>query len=288
VTHALTLDVGGSHVTAALVALTDRRVERQARRNVLHSAPQAAIVEAWTQAALDALGAFGGPLSHWGVAVPSPFEHAAGCSRMTHKFPALLGVPLRPLLETAVQGTPLSGLPVRFGNDADLFALGEWWAGAGRGSDRIIGLTLGTGLGSGFISGGQVVTNGRDVPPDGELWNVPFRGGLSEDFTCGAALTRAWASLTGETLSAYDLAQQAETGDGVACAVFAAFGGDLAAVLQPWTERFAAERVVLGGNVSRAFALFVPALRGGLPGCDVRLSEQFERAGLLGAAALTH
>ena len=286
--HALALDVGGSHVTAALVSLSGRRVLREARRTLAHDAPLEHIVGGWAEAALEAVGSSHVTLSHLGVAVPGPFDLPGGASQMTHKFAALLGVPLRPLLAEALSGSVLRGLTVRFGNDADLFALGEWWAGAGQGSRRMIGLTLGTGLGSGFVLDGQAVTEGKDVPADGELWNTPFRDGVAEHWACGAAVTRAWEAQSGGAapLSAREVAALAEQGDTRATATFTAFGHDLAELLRPWAERFGAERVVLGGNVSRAFDLFAPAMQAGLPGCEVRRSEHFEQAGLLGAAAL--
>lgn len=285
--YAVTLDVGGSHVTAALVQLPERRIERLARRAVHHDAPQLTLLRTWAEAALEALGHPDVALAHVGVAVPSPFDAQAGISRMEHKFPALREVPLRPALAQLLKGTPLAHVPILFGNDADLFALGEWWAGAGQGCARLIGLTLGTGLGSGFIRDGQIMTAGRGVPPDGELWNRPYRGEIAETFACGAALTRAWEALRGHRLSARELAAKAEAGDTAAQAVFRAFGHDLAEILHPWISSFQTERVVLGGNVSRAFPLFGPALQADLPACDVRISGHFEQAGLLGAAVLT-
>ena len=285
-TYALTMDVGGSHVTAALVDVAARTVLRRARRDVPHTAPLGQLLGGWMAAGLEALGDSTGPVGHIGIAVPSPFDHLAGVSGMEHKFSALLGRPLRLELTLKLAGTPLEGVPIRFGNDADLFALGEWWAGAGRGSGRMIGLTLGTGLGSGFIDHGRVVTSGPEVPPGGELWSVPFRGERSETFACGAALPRLSLARGGEALTAHQLAQRAGTGDLAALEVFQKFGMDLAEVLAPWMDRFQAERVVLGGNVSRAFDLFAPSLRASLGGGEVMVSEHFETAGLLGAAAL--
>lgn len=300
-THALTLDVGGSHVTAARVSLARRRVEREARRTLAHTEPLNALLRGWVGAALEAAGDHTGPLSHLGLAVPGPFDLEGGVSQMTHKFPALRGVPLRPLLTEHFADTPLGGLPILFGNDADLFALGEWWAGRERmagervpaADDRMIGLTLGTGLGSGFIAAGRVVASGGTVPPGGELWSVPHRGALAETFACGAAVTRAWTALGGPSEpAARDLAVLASAGDERALETFRVFGTDLADVLWPWAERFGARRVVLGGSVSYAFSLFGPAVQAGLdarPGleCQVQVSEHFERAGLLGAAALS-
>ncbi|WP_424950667.1 ROK family protein [Deinococcus sp.] len=291
--HALTLDVGGSHVTAAVVSLAQRQFEAHARRNLPHTAPLNTLMDGWMGAALEALGSRPQDLglSHLGIAVPGPFDTLKGVSLMTHKFAALYGVPLLPLLMKRLSGTPLEALPIRFGNDADLFALGEGWAGAGRGSERLIGLTLGTGLGSGFVEHGRAVVGGPRVPPGGELWSVPWGNGVCEDLACGATLTRAWQRATGVLISARALADLAASGDERALAVFRDFGTGLAGIVAPWAERFGAQRVVLGGSVSHAFGLFGPAVQSeltarGLAGCRVLVSEHFEGAGLLGAAAL--
>jgi glucokinase len=308
--HALTLDVGGSHVTAARVSLSQRRVEREARRTLAHTEGLERLLNGWAEAALEVAGDHGGAFSHVGLAVPSPFDMDGGVSLMQHKFPGLFGVPLRPLLARRFTDTPLHGLPILFGNDADLFALGEWWAGGqerGQGehltddqssADRMIGLTLGTGLGSGFVAEGKVVTTGDTVPPGGELWNTPYRGAVAETFACGAALPRAWAALGGSDElggqgepAARDLAALASAGDESALKAFQVFGSDLAGLLWPWVKRFGARRVVLGGSVSNAFDLFGPVVQSCLDlhariECRVQVSDYFERAALLGAAAL--
>ncbi|GGJ76358.1 ROK family protein [Deinococcus aquiradiocola] len=280
---AVTLDVGGSHVTAARVDLQARRVTGDvARLDVPHTAGLDDVLASWVQAALEVAGT--GPVTHLGFAVPGPFNLRGGVSLMTHKFAALHGVPLREALAARLRGTPLAGVPVCFGNDADLFALGEWWAGAGEQQD-LIGVTLGTGLGSGFVRDGQVVTDGPGVPEDGELWSTPFRDGLAEAYASGAAVTRLAQAMLGETLSARDLAALEPER---AAPVWAAFGGTLADLLSPWVAAFGARRVVLGGNVSRAFPHFALSLQAGLPSGTLAVqSRHFELAALLGAARLS-
>lgn len=288
--RAVTLDVGGSHVTAARVDLSARRLDGPtARLDVPHTAPLDAHLSAWTQAALAALGDWPGPITHLGVAVPSPFDHGRGVSHMTHKFAALRGQPLRPALRAGLSGTALADVPIHFGNDADLFALGEWWAGAGRGAARLLGVTLGTGLGSGFIDRGRIVTDGPGVPPHGELWNAAFDGGLAEAAASGEGLRRLARQLLGEALGGEQLsARLARDPHDGAARVYAEYGAVLARVLAPHAAHFGAQRVVCGGNVSRAFAHFGPALQAGLPpGVRALQAEHFERAALLGAATLS-
>ena len=287
---ALALDVGGSHVTAGLVDLDTRQVRRTARRSLHHSAPLDALLDAWTQAALEACGEDAGDAVHIGVAVPGPFDARSGRSQMRHKFADLYDVALRPLLASRLRGRVghQGTVPeIVFGNDADLFALGEWWSAGADPDSRLIGLTLGTGLGSGFVAGGRVVTSGEDVPPGGELWNLPVgTGSVFEDHACGRTLERLGEEALGQRLPAVRLAQRAEEEGGLAQAVFRQFGRDLGELLRPWAERFGADTVVLGGSVSWAFGLFGPEVARALPGCRVRRSEAFELAPLMGAAAL--
>lgn len=286
---ALTLDVGGSHVTAGLVDLETRQVRRTARRSLHHAAPLETLLDTWAQAALEACGEGGLDAVHIGVAVPGPFDTRSGRSQMRHKFPGLYDVALRPLLASRLRGQVghLGTVPeIVFGNDADLFALGEWWNAGADPAARLIGLTLGTGLGSGFVAGGQVVTSGEDVPPDGELWNMPADPGIFEDHACGRTLERLSEEAFGQRLPPVVLAQRADAGDRLAYAVFRQFGHDLGELLRPWAERFRADTVVLGGSVSRAFGLFGPEVADALPGCRVRQSQAFELAPLMGAAAL--
>lgn len=293
---ALALDVGGSHVTAGLVDLDTRQVRRTARRSVHHSAPADTLLDAWAQAALEACAGDGQDTVQIGVAVPGPFDARSGRSQMRHKFPGLYDVALRPLLAARLRGQvgPQGTVPeIVFGNDADLFALGEWWSAGADPRARLIGLTLGTGLGSGFVAGGRVVTSGADVPPGGELWNMPAGDpqvgpGILEDHACGRTLERLGEEALGERLPAVVLAQRAEDGDRLARAAFRQFGHGLGTLLRPWAERFGADTVVLGGSVSWAFGLFGPEVARALPGCQVRQSRAFELAPLLGAAALAH
>jgi len=286
--QALALDIGGGHVTAARVSLNTREIlPGEVHRIVDPQASADVLLNAWAAAALEAL-AGNGPPARIGIAVPSPFDHAVGVSWMTHKFAALHGVNVRGGLQKCWVGTALDGVPVAFGNDADLFTLGEWWSGAARGAGRVIGITLGTGLGSGFVAGGQVITVGPDVPPDGELWDVPYHGGIAEDFASGQAVRRAYQSSGQEdySASAAGIAALADAGDARARAAYAELGTRLGGILVPWVSRFRPDVAVFGGNVARAWRHFQPALETALPSVACRSTTHFEASALLGAAAL--
>lgn len=298
---AIALDIGGSHVTAAAVDLTHRTIIEASlsRRHIAHDAPAEALLSAWAGAARTALQATqrGSAaadadvhIAHIGIAMPGPFDYAQGISLLQHKFAALYGRNVAQDLRPYWMDTPLADVPILFANDAAAWALGEWWGGAARGLSRVIGITLGTGFGSGFVADGSIVTDGEQVPPGGELWNAPYRGDIAENFVAGPAIQRAYAarteSLARPRLSVSDIAQHARAGVAPAQATFAEMGQHLADILRPWVARFQPDGLVVGGNIAYGWDQFHATLEAGLPQLSCRRTTQFERSSLLGAAAL--
>jgi glucokinase len=290
-THAaLAMDIGGSHVTAALVDLDRREVieTSRAHRAVNPDAPADELLAQWAGVGLDAAsGLKGVQVPHTGIGMPGPFEYSVGISRLTHKFAALYGVHVGTALRERWVGTPMGSAPVLFANDAAIWALGEWWGGAGRGLGRVIGVTLGTGLGSGFVAAGQIISQGEEVPPDGQIWNVPFRGGISEDYVAGRVIVSTYQARMGLELSAAEVAQRAFDGDQAARDVYAELGTNLAEIMAPWVKRFQPDGLVVGGNISRAWELLRAPLEAGLPGLTCRPTVHFEESSLLGGAVLS-
>jgi glucokinase len=203
-----------------------------------------------------------------GIAMPAPFDYPAGVSHMAHKFPAIRGLPLGTLLATK------TGLPVYFLNDADAFGLGVGWRQLPD-VKRFVALTIGTGLGSGFIEDGRAVTSGDQVPPDGEVWNLPYRGGILEDHVSARAVTAPYGSrpdgtgLPGTGKTAREVSALAAEGDATAVASFLAMGEALGSGLAPVLARFEPEAVVIGGKVGQSVELFAPAMRQALAGAGL-------------------
>jgi glucokinase len=287
--HALALDIGGSHITAAIVDLDKRQVieTSQVRRDVAHDSPADVLFDTWATVSLEALLRAGlSGVTRIGAAMPGPFDYPAGISWHTQKFTALYGLNVIEALQMRWKNTPLSGTPLQIANDAGLWALGEWWLGSVQGNERIIGITLGTGLGSGFISDGKIVTEGDEVPPKGEIWWVPYQNGICEDYVAGPALVRAYQKRSGQEIAVDKISALAMAGDSDAQEVFHEFGAHFAAVLSPWVTRFQPDSLVVGGNIARAWALFHAPLEAGLPSLSCRPTQLYETSGLLGAAVL--
>lgn len=275
----LVFDVGGSHVAAAVCSSPGFSL------GPVVSAPHAAAQT--SDAFIDLLYGLGmkaqtGQDRIMGamLAVPGPFDLQAGVSLMRHKLPYLYGVDLRGALAARFGW---GAAQVRFLNDADAYLLGEVGAGAARGFKRAVGITLGTGIGSAFAVDGHLITTGPGVPSGGEIWNLPYQGGIVEDFVSSRAIVGNYERLTGKRLEVVDLAA-AVSSDPAAQQAFSEFGQHLGVVIQTLFAGFHAEVIVLGGGISRSANLFLPAVKAELGDSTVRLraSELKDKAALVG------
>lgn len=112
---------------------------------------------------------------------------------------------LQPVKEQIEKGT---GLSFALDNDANVAALGEQWKGAGDEGDDVAFITLGTGVGGGVITNGQMVHGFGGAGGEIGHMNVEPNGYLC---TCGnRGCLEQYASATGIVHLAEDKAEQYE------------------------------------------------------------------------------
>jgi glucokinase len=280
------LEIGGTHVSSAIVDTATWQLVGSATRLPLDSAGPAETIVAELVRAADALAA--GPGATWGVAIPDPFDYAAGIAlfRDVGKFEALYGVDIGRALRTAIAAEPGA---VVFINDADAFTLGEWRNGAATGSRRCAGLTLGTGVGSGWVADGRIVDSGPDVPPGGRAHRLLADGRPLEEVMSRRAIRRAYAALTGDgAADVVDICARARAGEAGATQVLEHALRTLGAVLAPPVSRFGAETVVVGGSMAASWDVLEPPFVEGFstvaPPPRIAVAQDADRAPLLGAA----
>jgi glucokinase len=281
------LDVGGSHVTAAVVESdgTEARLARRVDRDIDPHAARAALLDSIVLPARDVdSGA-----RECVVAMPGPFDDdtAIGHFADVGKFRALSGVPLRPEFARRL-GIAESG--VHFLNDAVAYGIGEWADGGPRRARRFVCITLGTGVGSAFLHDGAPVTAGGAIPADGYAFRIAVHGGPLEDTVSTRAIMRAFTERTGRTTTVADIAAAVRTGDADAGAVLSHAMHALGLALSPWLARFETDELVIGGSISKSWDLLEAPLQaglrdGGFVPDTVRRSLLLADAPLLGAAA---
>lgn len=207
-------------------------------------------------------------------------------------IPGWTGTPIKEWLEKA------TGKRVEVENDANVVALAEAKFGAAKGLDRVVVLTLGTGLGGGVLWDGKLLSGG---PHGGaaELGHMILypngvkcacgRLGCSEMYVSGTALRRRIKG-AGLPITPPELFEKAKT-DPAAKQVVEEFTLDLALVISSLQAAFDMEMVIIGGGVSEAADLWMDSLQRQLKPMllnplDIEVARFENDAGILGAALL--
>jgi glucokinase len=285
------VDVGGTKILAAVVSRggsLGARVERPSE----HTSQDAfldeldSMVEELQRAAPDAQAL--------GFGVPSRIDQRAGRALKSVNIP-LEGVDLRDRMRER------HGVPVGIDNDGNAAAIAEWQAGAARGAQHVVMLTLGTGVGGGLILDGKpyrgATGSGAELghivlDPDGPPCGCGGHGHL-ESFAAGPAADRVARSLYGEGSNAHELVRRGQEGAGEAVEALAGIGRYLGAGIASFVNVFEPEVVVVGGGFGVAGELLlgpareVVAVEALEPGRDtVRIvqAELGTEAGVIGAA----
>jgi predicted NBD/HSP70 family sugar kinase/mannose-6-phosphate isomerase class I len=289
----LGVDIGGSHVTAALVRTADGQwlQDSYSTQRIDRSADGRKIIDEWMEVIGQALDHCNGHvLKGIGVAMPGPFDYANGISLIegVGKYEKLFGVNVRQALGDRLRREGGCG-PIIFENDAACFGLGECLVGEGAAYGKVIAITLGTGFGAAFVDNRQLVKDGPGVPAGGYLYNVPYRDSIAEDYFSSRWLLSTFEIRAGFAVKdVREIADRAlSAGDVVAVEIFRELGERLGIFLAHWVRDFHADALVIGGSISQASALFLPAMREAL-GSDVfvGIAAQPEMSAVAGAASL--
>ena len=284
------VDIGGSHISCCVVEIGSRRIVEGSEvvRGVNPHNDAAQIIGIWSAAIKESIRACGKQICGIGIAIPGPFDYLRGISTISgvEKYEKLFGLDVTGSLYASFDNS----VPIRYTNDAAAFALGESFGGIASGVDRVVALTLGTGFGSGFVAGNELITEGDEVPPNGWVYNLPFDGSIADEQFTTRWFIRRYYELTGiEITGAREVAEQVAVNQ-AAAQIFDEYGRRLADFVIPLCRRFSARNVVLGGNIANAFPLFSPSLENRLAELDEKIyfcqGSLGDRATLIGAASL--
>ena len=266
------VDVGGSHISCAAFDLNAKQLIKDSISHISlnNQGSKEEIVSAFgtlLRLCIDKIKVE--QLVGIGIAMPGPFDYVNGVGLFTGenaKFQNLNKVNLRLAIQ---ENFNFPDLPIRFINDATAFAIGEYFLGKLIGAKQTLAITLGTGLGSAFLSEGIPVIVEDTVPENGCIWHLPFEKGIADDYFSTRGLLNRYFERTGTKLKGVkeiaDLAKE----DKQAKELFVDFGEKLALFLSPWIKKFKVGKLVFGGNISKASNLF-----------DGAMNEQFKNEGL--------
>jgi glucokinase len=151
----IAIDVGGGHVTCALVDDHEVRRKETAAVREARLKPTLVVLEEMTRRLLDQERAAASDCAGVSLAFCGIVDDDRGCvlATLDEKFEDALDCDLPAWSEQTF------GLPLRLENDARLALLGEAWCGAATGFDDIVMVTLGTGIGGAAMIGGQLLSS---------------------------------------------------------------------------------------------------------------------------------
>jgi glucokinase len=247
------IDLGGTQVRVALARSDGNLVASVKTRTPLLGTPQAVVD--WAAAQIDSRRGRE-KVGSITIAAPGPIDIKRGVLVNPPNLHGWRNVPLAAMLRRA------TGAKVFVANDADMAGLGEFHRGAGKGTRNMVYITWSTGVGGGLIVDGKLHRGAHGtageighmiIDPEGPIDQCGQRGCL-EAFIGGANLARE----TGHT--AAELFAAAARGDAHARRIVQGAARYMGMALISLTNALDPEMFVIGGGVSRSWALVQPTM----------------------------
>jgi len=244
-----------------------------------------------------------------GIAAPGAVDFSTGVCLYAPHHPNLKDVPLKRKFEQAF------GVPCFVDHDYNCYVLAEQVFGHGKGLDSFICVVVGNGMSAGLVLNGEV-HRGADslagefghtcVDPDGPLCACGNHGCL-EALASGSAIAAVAQRETADNpqsailsiargdhnrITAETVAQAARQGDRLAREIYSRMGTVLGVGISNLINTINPQSIILGGRVSRAADLFLPACmeivrkRGWYASTKEVKVSRLDRGEALGAAAL--
>ena len=215
-----------------------------------------------------------------GIGMPGFMDTETGEILAINNIPSLKGVSVKKAVERKY------GLPTFQNNDANCFALGEAYFGAGKGFKSMVGITMGTGLGSGIIIDRKI--HSGLAGGAGEVGCVPIQGGIGDDFCSNALFVNEYQK------NGIDLYREAKAGNQESAKAFDHLAQNLGEIIRLLMYILAPEAFIIGGSVAKSWEFLEKPLQKEVDQFLVKLISskvkllpaQLENAGLYGAAAL--
>jgi glucokinase len=274
------IDIGGSHITAAVVNRTTGNIDPTSlrRTHVTSHSSADTILACWAETIRSTMGAALQSSCQIGIAMPGPFDYENGICWMknVNKYDHLYGLDIRQELAKRLDIPPSQ---ISFRNDAEAFLAGEMVFGAGRGFSKGLGITLGTGLGTSLFERGNAYDLALGI-------NHPLHKGVAEDYISTRWFIKRYTQLTQDTIAGVKELAGAYKTNPAARQTFDEFAQNLSVVMEQFVALYQPDVIVFGGNIAQSSELFFPVVDARLMGqVTLRQSVLNEYAALMGSVS---
>lgn len=306
------IDLGGTNIVAGTISEDGNEIHGVVSEPTrVEGGPDAVVDRIITLAKASMASVPGKTIAGVGIGSPGPLNTKTGIVLLTPNL-GWVNMPLRDRVSAGL------GMPATLDNDANCAIYGEWWRGAARGVDHVVGLTIGTGIGGGIVLHGDVYRGASDIAGEVGHMTIDSTGrlckcgnyGCLEAYASGPAIaaraTEGIVAGADSTLPSYvnnDLSkvtaqvvyEAAHDGDDFALEVVRDTAKFLGAGIGSLINIFNPQVVVICGGVTLAGdKLFVPlrgevkrrAFKPAVDVCRILPGELPGTAGVYGAAAV--
>jgi glucokinase len=274
-TNIIGIDLGGTHVRVG--AVEESRIIKINSERIPASGTREEVLQVICQLIDSVIDESSKAI---GIGVPSVVDTERGIVYDVQNIPSWKEVALKKILEERYHITVL------INNDANCFALGEKYFGKGKNVHSMLGVTIGTGLGTGIIINDKLYAGVNCGA--GELGYVDYLDQCFEYYASGQFFQNCYHT-SGEVVF-----QKARAGDPLSIMIFEELGTHIGNAIKMILYAYCPELIVLGGSISRSYSFFQKNMwerintylyADNLNYFRLEISE-LEYCGVLGAAAL--
>ncbi len=262
------VDIGGTKTAVVIASEPPKLLSRVEFPTLPAKGPAYAIekIQAAIRESMASCGLRRESLAAIGVSCGGPLDRVSGVIQAPPNLPTWDNVPLKEILQKEFS------IPCNVENDANAGAVAEHRYGAGRGTQNMVFMTMGTGLGSGIIIEGRLYRGASEM--GGEIGHLRLtrsgpvgynKAGSAEGWASGGGMVQVASkllaaqekrggvsSLQGKAeLTARDIADAAQRGDLLAQKIIRITGTRLGEVLAVVIDILNPERIIIGGLAMR-------------------------------------
>ncbi|QQT26571.1 ROK family protein [Sphingobacterium spiritivorum] len=278
--YILASDIGGSHITSAIVDTADWSIlfESVTRNRVNSSSDAKSIFQSWASNLKETIAKSPEEITQLGIAMPGPFDYEKGISLMHNqdKYDSLYQLDTSAGIREAMENPSIE---IRYINDAAAFLQGEIFASKLDKEEKILGITLGTGLGSAVWSKGSKAF-------DADLWNTAYRDSIFEEHLVTRWFTRRFEELTGNKAEGLKEILEQHQDEAEFATLIQEYSQQLLDFLKFFSEKYNCTHYIIGGNIAKALDIITPYRAEEFGAYTIGRSNLDEKAAIIGAASI--
>ncbi|TJZ62772.1 ROK family protein [Sphingobacterium olei] len=276
--YILACDIGGTHITSAIVVEDTWEILSNTIKRISFNSQENAksIFQYWADNIQNCLNEFNQEIKQIGIAMPGPFDYENGIALMKgqNKYDSIYKLNTT---EGILSGLKDKHIEIRYINDAAAFLQGEVFASKRNNEDRILGITLGTGLGSAVWS-----NNAKAF--DADLWRSTYKNTIFEEYLVTRWFVNRFLALSGSKEKGFKEIAQNHNNTEEFEQLLAEYRTHLKDFLHFFSGEHVSKKFIIGGNIAKAWELIDKDNYFGE--FEISIGQYEEKAAIIGAASL--